>query len=84
MDLRIIREHLAQAERHLALSDRHIGRQIKIIDELQRDGRPTALALDVLATYRAVTPHTSPPAVSPLGSRTVWRPDAATGRIAHT
>jgi len=54
MDLRIIQEHLAQAERHLALSDRHIGRQIEIIDELERDGHPTALALEVLATYRAV------------------------------
>jgi len=54
MDLRIIREHLAEAERHLALSDRHIARQIQIIDELERDGHPTALALDVLATYRAV------------------------------
>jgi hypothetical protein len=29
-------------------------RQIQIIDELERDGHPTALALDVLGTYRAV------------------------------
>ena len=57
MDLRIIREHLAEAESHLALSDRHIAWQIQIIDELERDGHPTALALDVLATSRAV--HTT-------------------------
>jgi hypothetical protein len=31
--------HLAQAEHHLATSDRHIARQIEIIDELDRDGR---------------------------------------------
>ena len=54
MDLRIIREHLAEAERHLAVSDRHIARQIEIIDELERDGNPTTLALDVLATFRAL------------------------------
>lgn len=54
MDPRLIREHLAEAERHLALSDLHIARQIQIVDELERDGHPTALALDLLATYRAV------------------------------
>ncbi len=54
MDLRIIREHLAEVESHLALSDRHIARQIEIIDQLERNGRPIALALEVLATYRAI------------------------------
>ena len=54
MDLRTIREHLDEAERHLALSDRHIARQIQIIDELERDGHPTTLALDVLATFRTL------------------------------
>jgi hypothetical protein len=52
MDLRMIREHLAEAERHVALSDKHIARQIEIIDHLARLGRSTDLALDVLATYR--------------------------------
>ncbi|WP_456837085.1 hypothetical protein [Bradyrhizobium sp. USDA 4486] len=52
MDLRLIREHLAQAERHVALSDKHIARQIEIIDGLERSGRPTGLALDLLATFR--------------------------------
>ena len=36
------------------MSDRHIARQIEIIDELERDGHPTTLALDVLATFRAL------------------------------
>ncbi|WFU42106.1 hypothetical protein QA640_06325 [Bradyrhizobium sp. CB82] len=54
MDLRLIRQHLAEAERHLALSDRCIARQIEIIDELDRDGHATELAHELLATYRAV------------------------------
>ncbi len=54
MDLRLIREHLIDAERHVALSDKHIARQIEIIDHLERLGRPIELALDVLATYRAL------------------------------
>lgn len=54
MDLRLVRQHLAEAERHLALSDRRIARQIEIIDELERDGHPTYLAYELLATYRAV------------------------------
>ncbi|SPP93230.1 hypothetical protein [Bradyrhizobium vignae] len=52
MDLRLIQAHLAQAERHVALSDKHIARQIEIIDELERAGGSTVLTLDLLATYR--------------------------------
>jgi hypothetical protein len=40
MDLRIIRDHVATAERHVTRSDQHIARQIEIIDELDRDGQP--------------------------------------------
>ncbi|MBB4259533.1 hypothetical protein [Bradyrhizobium sp. CIR3A] len=36
----------------MALSDKHIARQIEIIDGLERAGRSTDLALDILATYR--------------------------------
>jgi len=54
MNLRIVREHLAEAERHLAQSDRHIARQVELIDGLERGGHPTDLALDLLAAYRAV------------------------------
>src|SRR5215475_14354868 len=53
MDPQLIRTHLAEAERHIALSNRHIARQIEIINELKRGGHPTNLALDLLATYRA-------------------------------
>lgn len=52
MDLRLIRAHLAHAERHVALSDKHIARQIEIIDGLERSECSTDLALDILATYR--------------------------------
>jgi hypothetical protein len=54
MDLQLIRQHLAEAERHVALSDMHIARQIEIIDELQQHGHSTLLALDLLETYRTL------------------------------
>ena len=54
MDLRLIQGHLAEAERHLARSEAHIARQIEILDRLERDGHSTDLALEVLATLRAV------------------------------
>ncbi|HZR72622.1 hypothetical protein [Bradyrhizobium sp.] len=54
MDLRLIWDHLAEAERHIALSDKHIARQIEIIDELERGGHPSLLARDLLRTYRMV------------------------------
>ncbi|MGV7216976.1 hypothetical protein [Bradyrhizobium sp. UFLA05-112] len=44
--------HLADAERHIALGERHIARQIEIIDVLGRGGHPTELATQVLDTYR--------------------------------
>jgi hypothetical protein len=50
MDLR----HLVQADRHVALSDRHILRQIEIIDELGRCGYPTEQAIALLDTYRVL------------------------------
>jgi len=34
------------------MSDRHIARQIEIIDELDRDGHPTLLERELLHTYR--------------------------------
>lgn len=57
MDLHIIREHLAQAERHVALIDRHIARQVEIVDELGRNGHPIALALDLLEERTAEAPR---------------------------
>lgn len=54
MDRHTLLQHLAEAERHLALSDRHINRQIDIIDLLKQARCSTDLALDVLATYRSL------------------------------
>ncbi|WP_271581400.1 hypothetical protein [Bradyrhizobium sp. CCBAU 45389] len=34
MDLRMVRQHLAEAEQHIALGERHIVRQTRIIDEI--------------------------------------------------
>ena len=52
MDPRLIRQHWTEAERHVALSDKHIARQIEIIDQLERKGHSSVLARDVLKTYR--------------------------------
>lgn len=52
MDLQLIRDHLAAAERHIALSDEQIARQVAIIDELERGGHSTLLAIDLLHTYQ--------------------------------
>ncbi|WP_283848768.1 hypothetical protein [Bradyrhizobium brasilense] len=38
MDLRLIRQYLKEAECHVAQSDRHIARQVEIIDEISRAG----------------------------------------------
>jgi hypothetical protein len=54
MDLQLIRNHLLGAERHVALSDRCIERQVELVDELTREGHSTVLALDVLHTFRMV------------------------------
>ncbi|WFU37586.1 hypothetical protein QA640_24240 [Bradyrhizobium sp. CB82] len=48
----LVRQHLAEAEQHVALGKRHIARQVEIIDELARAGHDTGLALDVLDSYR--------------------------------
>ena len=54
MDRHTLLRHLAEAEHHLMLSDKHIGQQIDIIDWLKRTRCSTDLALDVLATYRSL------------------------------
>ena len=51
MDLRLIRDHLVEAERHVALCDKHIARQVEIIELLERDGHSSVLARDLLHTY---------------------------------
>jgi hypothetical protein len=52
MDLQMTLAHLAEAERHVALGERHIARQIEIIHALAHAGHPTELAGNVLDTYR--------------------------------
>jgi hypothetical protein len=54
MDRQTLLQHLAEAEHHLVLSDKHIVRQIDIIDWLKQAQCSTDLALDVLATYQSL------------------------------
>ena len=51
MDLSMVRQHLAEAEEHVALGERHIARQVQIIDELARANQLTGLAFDLLDNY---------------------------------
>jgi hypothetical protein len=50
MDRAKIEEHLQQTDSHIALGEKHLERQHKIIAELQRDGHDTTAATDLLAT----------------------------------
>jgi hypothetical protein len=52
MDTRLLQEHLAEAERHIALGDKHIARQIEIIDALESAGHPIELAWSILDKFR--------------------------------
>jgi hypothetical protein len=47
-------QHLAQADRHIALSDKNIARQVEIIAELESKGHSVVLANELLATFYAV------------------------------
>ena len=44
-------QHLAEAEQHVALGERHIARQVQIIDELARAGHDLSLAFALLDNY---------------------------------
>lgn len=44
----IWREHLAQAERHVALGEEHIAKQRGIVADLERDGHDISAARDLL------------------------------------
>jgi len=52
MDLRLVQEHLQEAELHVLLGRQHVARQLEIISKLERGGHSTALATDLLATFR--------------------------------
>ena len=51
MNRTMLTEHLAQAEEHVALGNRHIVRQRELIAELARDGHDTAEAKTLLASF---------------------------------
>ncbi len=43
MDLQLVRRRFAEAERHVALGEKHLVRQAEIVDEFERNGHPTDL-----------------------------------------
>lgn len=47
----LLREHLEQAERHVAQGEQHIRSQKARIVDLERDGRDTTQARQVLKTF---------------------------------
>ena len=54
MDRALAKQHLAEAERDVALGQTHIERQFQIIAELERDGHDATRARELLATFMAV------------------------------
>ena len=51
MDRAMLKQHLAQAEGHIALGERHIVRQRKLVAELEQKGCDTAEAKRLLASF---------------------------------
>ncbi|WP_063615001.1 response regulator [Bradyrhizobium sp. ARR65] len=56
MDLPLIREHLAQAERYAPLSGTHVARQIEIIDGPECGGRALPRNAEVCAWFEPFAP----------------------------
>lgn len=52
MDREILKQHLALAQRHASMGEKHIARQESLVAELDRDGHDTAEARKILATLR--------------------------------
>jgi hypothetical protein len=50
----LCREHLAQAERHVATSRRNVEQQREIVVALARDGRATETAIRLLRQFEAL------------------------------
>jgi hypothetical protein len=46
-----ILEHLAKAEQHVTLSERHVRDQQALVERLERDGSDTVMARLLLAEY---------------------------------
>lgn len=51
MNKAMVEQHLSEARRHVAEGEIHIARQRKIVYELQRDGKDTAMALRLLDNF---------------------------------
>jgi hypothetical protein len=47
-------QHLAQAERHVAIARRNTASQRMLVDELRRDRHPVKMAVQILAAYEDV------------------------------
>ena len=52
MDRTRAMEHLAEAERHIAEGEDRIRHQLRIIEDLERDGHDSALARQLLDTLK--------------------------------
>lgn len=50
----MLQQHLAQAEAHVALADRNVARQRKLVAELERDGHSTTEAKRLLALFEEI------------------------------
>lgn len=47
----MLRQHLAQAEQHVALGERHVRHQREIVAKLEQDGHDAEEALKLLAQF---------------------------------
>lgn len=50
----MLKDHLAQACRHVQQGERHITRQREIVAELERDGHDTQSAKELLGQFEAL------------------------------
>ena len=54
MDRQLAIKHLEQAERHVALGEKHITRQRELIAQMEHGGHDTATAVDLLRIFELV------------------------------
>jgi hypothetical protein len=60
MDRALWEKHLVQADEHVALAERNVEKQRRVLAELARDHHPTAMAARILAAYEDLLAlHTS-------------------------
>lgn len=51
MDRAALKEHLTQAERHIATGERNLSQQRALLRELERDGHDTSAARALLGSF---------------------------------